>query len=134
MFKVVWFWGSSVARTINVRLTGRVMNQQEAFIGFAVYGLISSSIGFFTFFIIKGAKYKQTLWTLQSVVFGIFSIGFIYSSGGNGSELLVWVPLVILMSIYNIHSLKFCVSCGKTNVRKRGLSSIKSCNGCGNAL
>ncbi|PTP30283.1 hypothetical protein [Vibrio splendidus] len=110
------------------------MNQQEAFIGFAVYGVISSLIGFFTFFIIKDAKYKQTLWTLESVMFGIFVIGFIYCSGGNGPELLVWIPLVTLMSIYNVHSLKFCGSCGKTNVRKSGLSSIKSCSECGNAL
>ena len=110
------------------------MDQQEAFIGFAVYGVISSLTGLFTFFIIKDAKYKQTLWTLQSVVFGIFSIGFIYWSGGNGAELLVWIPLVTLMSIYNIHSLKFCGSCGKTNVRKSGLSSIKSCSECGNTL
>ncbi|WP_215406018.1 hypothetical protein [Vibrio gigantis] len=110
------------------------MNQQEAFIGFAVYGVISSLIGFFTFFIIKDAKYKQTLWTLQSVIFGIFLIGFIYWSGCNGGELLLWIPLVTLMSIYNIHSLKFCSSCGKINVRKSGLSSIKSCRKCGNAL
>ncbi|CAK1715979.1 Zinc ribbon protein [Vibrio crassostreae] len=110
------------------------MNPQEAFIGFAVYGVISSFIGLFTFFIIKDAKCKQTLWTLQAVVFGIFFVGFIYWSGGDGPKLLVWIPLVILMSIYNIHSLKFCGSCGKTNVRKSGLSSIKSCSECGNAL
>ena len=85
------------------------MNQQEAFIGFAVYGVISSLIGFFTFFLLS--KMQSTnkhcgLWSLLCLVSS--RLVFIYWSGGHGPELLVWIPLVTLMSIYNVHSLKFC--------------------------
>lgn len=113
---------------------GQFMSQQEIFIGFIAYGLISSAIGLFSFFVIKNAKFKQALWTFQNVTFGIFLIGYIYLSGGGGAKLLVWVPLVTLVSIYNVHSVKFCSSCGKTNTRKSGFSAIKSCGDCGNTL
>ncbi|CAH6796559.1 conserved hypothetical protein [Vibrio chagasii] len=104
------------------------MNQEEMLAKLFVLALLASIFFSFFFLFTKKSSSKNYLWKSLNVVSAFLMFAFVYVSGG---YLVVWLPLIVLVTIYNSRSLRFCPSCGKTNIRKSGYLPVKKCQSCG---
>ena len=107
------------------------MNQEEMFFKLYVLTLLVSISFLFLFLFTKKSKKKNHLWKSFNVVTAFLLFIFFYAFVEDRMYLLVWLPLVVLATIYSNGSVKFCSSCGKASIRKNGHSSIKKCLSCG---
>lgn len=107
------------------------MNQEEMLVKLFVLALLASIFFSFFFLFTKTSSSKNYLWKSLNVVSAFLMFAFVYVSGEVGGYLVVWLPLIVLVTIYNSRSLKFCPSCGKTNIRKSGYLPVKKCQSCG---
>ena len=107
------------------------MNQEEMFFKLYALTFLVSIFFLFLFLFTKKSKRKNYLWKSLNVVTAFLMFAFLYAFIEDRMYLLVWLPLVVLATIYSNGSVKFCSSCGKACIRKNGHSSIKKCQSCG---
>lgn len=98
---------------------------------FAIWVLLGLfSTGFF--FINRNAGLKRKVWPWFVIGTGVLFLGFSGFSGGY--QILYFAgPAVALITIMNLHLVKFCDSCGKT-IYTAFLLSPKFCSQCGAKL
>ncbi|PLY05989.1 MAG: hypothetical protein C0625_11720 [Arcobacter sp.] len=96
----------------------------------AVLGFTS----FFVFFLNENAKLKKRFWLPFVILVAVVFIGFGYLVGYDGKELFFIVPGVGLVSFFCIRSIKFCDTCGKTNMSPNLVLPPKTCLSCQSPL
>jgi membrane protein CcdC involved in cytochrome C biogenesis len=94
-----------------------------------VLGIFSASF----FFLNGNAALKRKVWPPFVVGTGLLFLFFIWLMGMQ-SEILFAAPFVIIITLINIKSVKFCSSCGKTIMNHNPFAPPKYCSKCGAAL
>jgi hypothetical protein len=91
---------------------GVTVSSEEVFPIFIGVWVVLGLISFLIFFVSKNADRKKKLWAPFIIFTGVLFIGFTYLMGFGGQHLYIMVPMVVLISLLNIRSTKFCNKCG----------------------
>lgn len=110
------------------------MSPDEIFPIFFGTWVVLGIISFAIFFLGKNAQLKRKLWPPFVIGIGVLFIGFTYAMGFGGEALYITVPAVILISVLNLRSTKFCDACGKTIINQNFLVKPEFCSKCGEKL
>ncbi|MCW8108484.1 hypothetical protein OPS25_08250 [Alteromonas ponticola] len=110
------------------------MSHEEIFFIFSGVWIVLIIISFLVFFVSKNAERKKKLWVPFIIFAGALFIVVMYLMDSDKEEIYFMVPMIVLISFFNIRSTKFCSACGKTNKNYNFFSQPKYCSDCGQAL
>ena len=94
-------------------------------------------LGSFLFFHFNhNADLKRRIWPAFIIAIGLIFGGFVYYMMGREQPhvLYLLVPAIILISLLNMRTTRFCDSCGKTLSRQPIFSRTQFCPHCGAQL
>jgi len=100
------------------------------FFGFWVLGLFAA--GFF--FLNRNAQLKRKVWPPFVVAAGVLFAGFVWATGAPAEVLVIVVPVVALITTWNLRAVQFCNNCGATIMSQNPLSRPAFCSKCGTSL
>ncbi len=95
--------------------------------------VLACALGTLFFIFNKNAKLKRKVWPVVAIGVGIAFIAMGYFMGIL-SRLPLMVPMVIIITFFNIRSMKFCDNCGKTISHKALFSKLEYCPKCGSKM
>lgn len=95
-----------------------------------VLGLFST--GFF--FLSKNATLKRKAWPPFVVTTSILFAGFVWAMGFPAQILLIFLPVLALITFLNLRAVQFCNSCGATIMSQNPLVKPAFCSKCGAGL
>lgn len=111
-----------------------MFNPDEVFpIFFVIWGLLGLfSFLFFTF--CKKVILKRRVLPIFTIGAGVLFLGFGYLMGFPGDSLTFMIPMVILITIINLYSIKFCGKCSKMIHNRIPFIKKEFCPKCGSKL
>lgn len=110
------------------------MSPDEIFpIFFGTWGVLGIA-SFVIFFLGKNAQLKRKLWPPFVIGTSALFIGFTYAMDVGGQALYITAPVIILITVFNLRSTKFCNGCGKTIINQNFLVKPEFCTKCGEKL
>ena len=113
------------------------MPQHQADAVFPIFMTVWVVLGLGTsafFFLNKDSALKRKVLPTFSVAVGALFLFFVWMMGAPTEVLIVGVPAVVLITVLNLRSIRFCDSCGKTLMGQNPLSPPKFCSKCGSPL
>jgi len=105
---------------------------QPIFIGTWVALAIVSFVVFFTA-IFSGAL-KNRLWPIFIVGTGVLFVSFSWLADGAKPLPFFVIPIVVLITVANVRSVRFCPSCSAFQRSNRFFSAPRFCQNCGHDL
>ena len=105
--------------------------------GWLYVAVVEIALPAFLFFhLSKNAALKRQFWPPFMIAFGLLFAAFgWFGAGANDRQFaLIWVGMVVLIVVLNIRSMRFCDSCGATQMNQNLLSPPKFCSKCGGEL
>ena len=106
-------------------------SQDQLFNLFATIWIVLGIVSFLLFFVSNNAKLKKKLYAPFTIGAGLLFILFLYLIVPQPAVLIVAIPMVILITVMNLKTIKFCSQCGKTIMQKSVFSKAKHCPKCG---
>jgi len=86
------------------------------------------------FFLSKDAALKRKVWPPFTIATALLFLGFVWAMGFASNVFIIMVPALTLITFLNLRSVKFCDSCGKTNMSQNPISPPEYCSKCGAQL
>jgi hypothetical protein len=97
----------------------------------AVLGVIGISV----FFVSRNVERKKRYFPAWVVSIGLLFVGFSqWIMGFHPKQLIIIVPAVVLIAIFNLRATRFCPKCGRTIINKIPLERVVYCPKCGQKL
>ena len=101
---------------------------------FPIFWITLGIVGFFLFFVSKNVEFKKKYYPWYVVLVGVVFASFIMMTGMPIFPLVIFLPVIALITYLNLRNVKFCDSCGKTIVNRAWFSKVSYCSNCGAKL
>jgi hypothetical protein len=102
---------------------------------FAGTWVVLIAASFLTFYPTSvSAALKKRLWPIFIVGVGVLFVFFSWLMGEGGTQFLIIIPAVVLISALNMVTVRFCPSCNAMQRSNTLFSTPKFCQKCGHAL
>ncbi len=111
-----------------------MFNPDEIWPIFVGVWVILAITGFLLFFVSKNAKLKRNAWPPFVIGTGVLFALFVYLMGFPVDTFVVVGPVIILIMVLNLRSVKFCDECGKTIMNQNPFARREFCSKCGSKL
>ena len=91
-------------------------------------------VGFFLFFFSKNVEFKKKYYPWYVISAGVLFALLMLMTGMPIFPLVIFLPVIALITYLNLRNIKFCDSCGKTIVNRAWFSKVNYCSNCGAKL
>jgi hypothetical protein len=92
-----------------------------------VLGLFSTVF----FFLNKNANLKRKVWPPFVIATGLLFLGFTWAMGFPAHVMYIAAPAVFVITLLNLRAMRFCSSCGATQMSQNPFSKPEHCSKCG---
>ena len=100
---------------------------------FAIWAMLG--VGSAVFFSLnRNAALKKRVLPPFLIFTGVLFLGFVFYTGAPKDFLYIAVPMVALIMLLNMRTIRFCDACGRTLYNQNLFSPPKFCSKCGASL